>query len=210
MLVQSLAWNEMTERNRTPPKLLSALAAALGLAAFAPSAQATVFAVIRSSDNEVVVLDPSGVETVDGGVKRAWNVSVRKSLGSGGPQQPGYVRTLNEYDCHERRMRWRSLAIYSRFGTQVLKRDNPDTAWNPATDGGEADAGLRVVCDGVAGGAVVSAPSVSKLVIGLMQAWDEAAPLPPLQTPDIPPPKAKKKPAQKTSGPAKRPTKKTP
>jgi hypothetical protein len=183
--------------------------------ACAPAAHAAVFAVIRSSDNEVVVLDPAGVETVEGSIKRAWNVSIQKSLGSGGPQQPGYVRTLNEYDCRERRMRWRSLAIYSRFGAQILKKDNPDTAWNPASDGGEADAGLRVVCDGAAGGAVVSAPSVSKLVISLMQAWDEAAPLPPLQTVDPPPARGKtKKPAQKTtqkpSGPAHRPTKKTP
>jgi len=134
----------------------------------------------------VVLLDPAGVETVDGKYKRAWNVAVRKSLGSGGPPQPGYVRTLNEYDCGERRMRWKSLAIYSRFGALVLRKDNTDTAWNPASEGGEADSGLRVVCDGVAGGAVVSAPSVSKLVIGVMQAWDEAAPLPPLQTPDPP------------------------
>jgi len=207
----------MTERNRTSPRprpLLGAAAGlALGLAAWAPSAHATIFAVIRSSDNEVVLLDPTGIETVEGGAKRAWNVSVRKSLGTGGPPQPGYVRTLNEYDCHERRMRWKSLSIYSRFGALVLRKDNTDTAWNPATEGGEADAGLRVVCDGVAGGAVVSAPSVSKLVIGLMQAWDEAQPLPPLQVVDPPAPPAKgkaKKPAQKTSGPAKRPTKKTP
>lgn len=208
----------MTQRNRTLPRptqlLGAACGAALGLIACVPAAHATVFAVIRSTDNEVVLLDPSGVETVVGSIKRAWNVSVRKSLGAGGPQQPGYVRTLNEYDCLERRMRWRSLAIYSRFGAQVLTRENPDTAWNPSTDGGEADAGLRVVCDGVAWGSVVSAPSVSKLVISLMQAWDEAAPLPPLQTADpLPAAKGKgkaKKAAQKTAGPAKRPTKKTP
>ncbi len=207
----------MTERNRTSPRPTPRLGAAAGLAigllAWGPGAHATIFAVIRSSDNEVVLLDPTGIETVDGGYKRAWNLSVRKSLGAGGPPQPGYVRTLDEYDCRERRMRWKSLAIYSRFGALILKKDNTDTAWNPATEGGEADSGLRVVCDGVAGGAVVSAPSVSRLVISVMQAWDEAQALPPLQTVDPPPTKGKaKKPAQKqkTSGPAKPPAKKSP
>ena len=38
--------------------------------------------------------------------------------------QPGYVRTLNEYDCQQRRMRWKSVAAYSRFGAQLLKKDN--------------------------------------------------------------------------------------
>ena len=185
----------MTRSNRISPILPAALAA---LACAAP-AQAAVFAVIRSSDNEVVVMDPSAIETIEGGFRRAWNVSVQKSLGSGGPQQPGYVRTLNEYDCAERRMRWRSLAIYSRFGAEILKKDNPDLSWNPAGGNGEAEAGLRVVCDGAGGGAVVSAPSISKLVIGLMQAWDEAAPLPPLQTPDPPPPKAGKAKKKKTA-----------
>jgi hypothetical protein len=174
----------------------------------ASGARAAVFAVIRSSDNEVVVMDPSAVETVDGGFRRAWNVSVQKSLGSGGPQQPGYVRTLNEYDCAERRMRWRSLAIYSRFGAQVIKKDNPDLSWNPASGNGEAEAGLRVVCDGAGGGAVVSAPSISKLVIGLMQVWDEAAPLPPLQAADPPPAKsgkAKRKPPARAKSAARKP-----
>jgi len=198
----------MTPHRRTLPILILALA---GLSA-AAGAKAAVFAVIRSSDNEVVVLDPAAIETVAGGVRRAWNVSIQKNLGAGGPQQPGYVRTLNEYNCVERRMRWKSLAIYSRFGAQILKKDNPDTSWNPADGNAEAEAGVRVVCDGVGGGAVVSAPSVSKLVIGLMQTWDEAAPLPPQQPVEMlpAPSKGKKKPAQKTSGPAKAPAKKKP
>jgi hypothetical protein len=207
----------MADRMRTSNALwiAGALAAAAPVLT-APAAQAAVFDIIRSSDNEVVVLDPSAIETIDGGFKRAWNVSIQKNLGAGGPQQSGYVRTLNEYDCAQRRMRWRSLAIYSRFGAQIIKKDNPDTSWNPADGNGEAEAGLRVVCDGAGGGAVVAAPSVSKLVIGLMQTWDEAAPLPPLQPVDMlpAPGKGKKKPAQKTaqktSGPAKAAAKKKP
>jgi hypothetical protein len=192
--------------------LLPIAAAALITGAIAPAARAAVFAVIRSSANEVVVLDPSAIETVDGGFKRAWNVSIQKTLGAGGPQQPGYVRTLNEYDCAQRRMRWRNLAIYSRFGAEILKKENPDTSWNPAEGNGEAEAGLRVVCDGAGGGSVVAAPSVSKLVIGLMQAWDEASPLPPQQPVEMlpAPSKTKKKAAQKTSGPAKAAPKKKP
>lgn len=196
------------------PLIAAVLAAGATMAA--PSARAAVFAVIRSSDNEVVVLDPSAIETVEGGFKRAWNVSIQKSLGAGGPQQPGYVRTLNEYDCGQRRMRWRNLAIYSRFGAEILKKTNPDTSWNPADGNGEEEAGLRVVCDGAGGGSVVAAPSVSKLVIGLMQTWDEQAPLPPQQSfltmrdPATQGAKGKKKPAQKTSGPAKAAAKKKP
>src|SRR5258705_1819960 len=104
LVVRSRTWTEMTERNRTSTTFAGlGLITALGLVC-APAAHATVFAVIRSSDNEVVVLDPSAIETVEGGFKRAWNVSIQKSLGSGGPQQPGYVRTLNEYDFAERRI----------------------------------------------------------------------------------------------------------
>ena len=184
----------MTLRRRTLPLALPALY----VLTVASTAHAAVFAVIRQTPNEVVVIDPAAVETTPEGMRRAWNVSVQKSLGTGGPPQPGYVRTLNEYDCYQRRMRWRSLAIYSRFGAQLVKKDNPDTAWNPSTDGGEADAGLRVICDGAGGGAVVSAPSVSKLVIGLMQAWDEVQAPPPPEMAEPLPTKAPKKPKAKT------------
>ncbi|HEY0435132.1 MAG TPA: surface-adhesin E family protein [Phenylobacterium sp.] len=188
------------------PRILPPALAALCALAAASGARATVFAVIRQTPNEVVVMDTTAVETTAEGMRRAWNVSVQKTLGAGGPPQPGYIRTLNEYDCAERRMRWRSLAIYSRFGAQLVKKDNPDTGWNPAADGGEADAGLRVVCDGVAGGSVVSAPSVSKLVIGLMQVWDEAQapPLPPAAEPEPPPPAKSGKAAKPSRKPAAR------
>jgi hypothetical protein len=44
------------------------------------------------------------------------------------------------------------------------------------------------------GGSVISAASVSQLVLSLMQAWDEQAPLPPLQ--NAQPPARKTPPAK--------------
>ena len=157
----------------------------------APAARASLYAVIRSDADVVSVLNPQTVESLGGKLHRAWDVSVHRSIVSGGPQQPGYVRTLNEYDCAGRRIRWRSLTVYSRFGATILQKDNADAAWNPIDDGSEGDAALRVICDGAGRSGMVSAPSVSQLVLALMRTWDEAAPLPPLQatTPVKPAPK---------------------
>lgn len=157
----------------------------------APAARASLYAVIRSDADVVSVLNPQTVESLGGKLHRAWDVSVHRSIVSGGPQQPGYVRTLNEYDCAGRRIRWRSLTVYSRFGATILQKDNADAAWNPIDDGSEGDAALRVICDGAGRSGMVSAPSVSQLVLALMRTWDEAAPLPPMQatTPVKPAPK---------------------
>jgi len=164
----------------------------------AGAAHATVFAVLVSKPDVVTVMDPSAIQTVgQTPVRRAWSVSVKRVLTEGGPQQPGYVRTLNEYDCVARQIRWRTFQVYSRFGDLVMKQDNRDEDWSPAPDEGEGAAAIGVVCQGVVGGAI-SAGTVSQLVLTLMQAWDEQAPLPPAQIPD-PPPKtaAKKKPDHK-------------
>jgi len=159
------------------------IAACLGLVG-ASAAKASVFAVISSTPDAVTVIDPKASELVGGPgeVRRTWAVSVKRILVSGGPQQPGYVRMLNEYDCAQRKVRWRSFDVYSRFGAPVMHKDNDDEAWTPAAYGGEDDVGLRVVCEASAGRSAIAAQSVSQVVIGLMQAWDEAAPLPPLQT----------------------------
>jgi hypothetical protein len=145
--------------------------------------------VIGSTPDVVTVIDPKASELVGGpgGVRRTWAVSVKRTLVSGGPQQPGYVRMLNEYDCAQRKVRWRSFDVYSRFGAPVMHKDNEDATWT-AADGDEG-VGLRVVCDADAGRSAIAATSVSQVVIGLMQAWDEAAPLPPLQTVTPLPPK---------------------
>lgn len=170
--------------------IILACAFASALAA-AQAARASVFAVLDSKPDVVTVLDPGAIQTVgQTAVRRAWSVSVKKVLTEGGPQQPGYVRTLNEYDCVARQVRWRTFQVYSRFGDLVMKKDNRDDDWNPAPDEGEGAAAMKAVCDGSVGGAVIAANSVSQLVLNLMQAWDEPAPLPPAQIPD-PPPKAK-------------------
>jgi hypothetical protein len=174
---------------RVQAKALLTAAAAIALPC---AAHAAVFAVLDSRPDVVTVLDPAAIQTVgQTAVRRAWSVSVKKVLTTGGPQQPGYVRTLNEYDCVARKIRWRTFQVYSRFGDQVMKQDNRDDDWNPAPDEGEGAAAMRAVCDGSVGGSVISAGSVSQLVLNLMQAWDEQAPLPPLQTAQPP---AKRKP----------------
>src|SRR6185503_13903215 len=165
----------------------------------AGAAHATVFAVLVSKPDVVTVMDPSAIQTEgQTPVRRAWSVSSERVLTEGGPQQPGYVRTLNEYDCVARQIRWRTFQVYSRFGDLVMKQDNRDEDWSPAPDEGEGAAAIGVVCQGVVGAGAISANTVSSLVLTLMQAWDEQAPLPPAQIPD-PPPKAvaKKKPAHK-------------
>jgi hypothetical protein len=172
---------------RRPAIILATGAAALVAAG---AAHASVFAILESRPDVVTVLDPAAIQTVgQSAVRRAWSISVKKVLTEGGPQQPGYVRTLNEYDCVARQVRWRTFQVYSRFGDLVMKQDNRDDDWNPAPDEGQGAAAMKAVCDGSVGGAVISANTVSQLVLSLMQAWDEQAPLPPAQIPD--PPKGK-------------------
>ncbi len=188
----------MTSGMRLRPILIAACAGLLT----ASAAKASVYAVISSTPDVVTVIDPKASELVDGpgAVRRTWTVSVKRTLVSGGPQQPGYVRMLNEYDCAQRKVRWRSFDVYSRFGAPVMHKDNDDQAWTPATDGDEG-VGLRVVCDADAGRSAIAAKSVSQVVIGLMQAWDEAAPLPPLQAVE---PLPKKKPPHRDKSATRR------
>jgi hypothetical protein len=63
----------------------------------------------------------------------------------------------------------------------VIHKDNADETWEPAPPGSEAEASTRLVCDHANKWAGMAATSLSQLVITLMQAWDDAAPLPPLQ-----------------------------
>ena len=136
---------------------------------------------------------------------------MRRNLLNGGPPQPGYVRTLNEFDCDARRFRWRTFTVYNRFGAVVVKQDNADPTFGVPDQGSEEDTSLRVVCEGAGGGSVVAAPSLGMLVIGLMQAWDNPAMAAPLRAiaPGRPPKAAGKTTAAKTAEPktseAKRP-----
>jgi len=152
-----------------------------GLAA-AGTARAVSFDVIRSGPDMVTLIDREAIAPVGAGkVRRARSVSVQKNLVSGGPQQPGYVTTLNDYDCEQWTIRWSSFSVYSRFGDLVLHKDNPDPAWAPIAGNFEAEAGARIVCDGREAGRVYAASSIGSLVLALMKAWDAEAPLPPLQ-----------------------------
>ncbi len=167
---------------------------------FAPRGQAAVYAVVRSETDLVTVMDPSAIEPVPGSdnLRRAWSVSVQRNLVSGGPQQAGYVRTLNEYDCAAHKIRWKSFFVYSRFGAAVMHKDNDDETWNPITPGGEPEASARVVCEHNNRWSAIASQSLSQLVITLMQAWDDATPMPPLQPVTMKdPPKASSK--KKTS-----------
>ena len=175
--------------------------AAGGLAAGA-LARAASYDVIHSSADTITLLDPDAVERLgDGHIRRARSVSVQKNLVSGGPQQPGYVVTQNEYDCAQWTIRWTGFSVYSRFGDLVLHKDNPDPARTPIDNRNfEAAAGARVVCDGREVSRVYAADSIGHLVLALMQAWDAEAPLPPLQqvqhVQPRPAPKAKPPPAR--------------
>jgi hypothetical protein len=150
--------------------------------AAAPAARAATFDVVRSGPDMVTLVDPAAVERVgDGKVRRAWSVNVQRNLVSGGPQQPGYVRTQNDYDCEDWKIRWRGFSVYSRFGDLVMHKDNDDPAWASIEGNFEATASARIICDGRAAGSVYTASSIGQLVVSLMQVWDAAAPLPPLQ-----------------------------
>jgi hypothetical protein len=184
------------------PRAWLFLTLAIAGLAVAPASQAAVFAVVRAEPDTITVMDPAAVEAVPGAVnlRRAYSVTVQKTLSAEGPQQPGYVRTLNEYDCAARTIRWKNFSVYSRFGDLVIHKDNVEQTSNQAPQGVEAGVSMRLVCDHASPSSAVAATSLSQLVIGLMKAWDDAAPLPPEQP---------VKPLRPLKKPAARPAKKT-
>jgi hypothetical protein len=154
----------------------------------AGSARAASYAVVRSADDAVTVVDPAGVEKVgDGQTRRAQIVRVQKSIAADGPAQPGYVATVTDYDCGQWRYRWRGFSAYSRTGQRLLHKDNEDPAWAAIAGDFEATAAARVVCDGGSTGQVFAAASLGQLVSTLMSAWDpaEPAPAPPPPAPPV-------------------------
>ena len=166
---------------------ISAVLAGAAACALAGAAQASAFFVLDSTPDAVSVLDPAAAQTIgETAVRKAWTVTVKRVLTTGGPQQPGYVLTENEYDCAARQLRWRSFKVYSRFGDLVMTQANPDDAWTPPPRVGESAVAMRVVCDKRTGWSVISANSVSQLVLTLMQSWDAEAPMPPPQIADTP------------------------
>lgn len=181
----------------------------------ATTAMARTFYIIQSGPEAWTVMDPQGIEPIPGaaGLRKAWAIRVQRNILTGNPPQPGYVRTLSEYDCEQSRSRWREFSAYARSGAALISKRNPNPEWGPATDANDIYAAFKVVCQGGGDGAVVSADSVAKVVISLMASWD-----PPLttMTPLMPKPSAKAppkvavkkapaKPAAARAAPAQRP-----
>ena len=199
-LPQPPATAASTAKPVAPPKPAAGAKTAAGKAAAPPAAPAaTIVYVIRRTEDSWTVMDPAAVERVAGGpIRRTYSVVVRRNLLNGGPPQPGYVRTLNEFDCEAYKVHWRTFTIYNRFGAVVVKQDNADPAFKALERGSDEEAIFKTVCDGAGGGSVVSAPSLGLLVIGLMQGWDEAAmtgaltQLPPAPVPALKPASRKK------------------
>jgi hypothetical protein len=146
------------------------------LALVAGAAEARSFYVIQSGPEAWTVMDPEGIERIgqEGQVRKAWAVRVQRNILTGNPPTPGYVRTLSEYDCGQNRTRWREFSAFSRSGALLVSKVNPNPEWGPADEASDTYAAHRVVCEGAGGGAVVSADSVAKIVIGLMGSWDPA------------------------------------
>jgi len=194
-------------------RLPAAVAAATLLAAGA--AEARIFYITQSGPDAWTVMDAGGIERTPGSpVRKAWAVRVQRNILSGDPPQPGYVRTLTEYDCSAQRTRWREFTAFSRAGGLLISKVNPQPEWGPADEAADTYAAYRVVCEGVGGGSVVSADSVAKVVINLMGSWDPPpepfAPITPAVAPAVPgakgavvpakAPSAKATPAKPASG----------
>ena len=191
---------------------LAATFASLAFLASAAAAEARTFYVIQSGQDAWTVMDPEGIERIgDGHIRKAWTVRVQRNILTGDPPTPGYVRTLNEFDCTTSRTRWREFSAFSRSGGLLVSKVNPNPEWGPAEEASDTLAAHRVVCEGVGGGAVVSAESVAKVVIGLMGSWDPppapaAPPLPAVRmqgAPKAPAGKAAPAPAGKAAPPTK-------
>lgn len=151
----------------------------------ATSVMARTFYIIQSGPEAWTVMDPQGIEPLPGSgvLRQAWAVRVQRNILTGNPPQPGYVRTLSEYDCDQSRTRWREFSAYSRSGASLISKRNPNPEWGPATEAGDIYAAFKVVCQGGGDGAVVSAESVAKVVISLMASWDPPpAPMTPVPT----------------------------
>jgi hypothetical protein len=162
-------------------RLISGLTG-LTLAAASTAASAATFYVVQSGADAWTIMDPAGIQQVDASVRKAWAVRVQRNMVAGDPPQPGYVRTLTEYDCDRERTRWREFSAFSRAGALLTSKVNPNPEWAPASEASDIQAAYRVVCRQGGGAAVVSAESVAKVVISLMGAWD------PSPAPITPPP----------------------
>lgn len=193
------------------PKSLRRIAqlALLTLAIAAPAAEARPYFVVNPVSDVWVVFDPSAREQAsEPDVTKVWMVTVQRNILTTDPPQPGYVRSLNEYDCKRQRMRWLNFAAFFRDGSSAVERVNPSPQWEPVNTSRSRQAELSLVCGQTRGRAVVAADSLAKIVVTLMGSWDAlpvaTAPVgpPPVGTPKVAPPTPK---APPTNAPAGKP-----
>lgn len=177
-------------------------ATVLALAWFAPGvALARSFVVLHLPDGSWTLIDPATIEA-DGPIRRTWTVTVRRNILDNGPPEPGYVRTLNEFDCARGVTRWRRFSAFSRTGSALVNQENKSSDWGSANSSTEAVVALRVVCGTSSGDAVISAESIGPAVVALLGTFDLPPPKPASALDERTvapaakaPPPAKKKPA---------------
>lgn len=143
-----------------------------GLAALtAAGAAARPFDIVRSGPDAWTVVDPQGVEG-DGAIRKAWVVRVQRNILGGDPPEPGYLRTLGEYDCGAGQARWREVFVFSRSGQQLAHTVNAAQDWKPAREDVETYGAYRIVCAAGDGDSVVAADSMARVVVALMASWN--------------------------------------
>jgi hypothetical protein len=164
--------------------------AAAGLVLASSPAVARPFNILRAAGSWIVI-DRSAIEKA-GDIRRGAVVTVQGNILDGSPPQPGYVRTISEYDCGKRDVRWKSFSAFSRNGSLLVKQDNASNDWVPAAAAPETLAALRVVCGEFDGDAAISANGIADVVIALLQTYDPPAPA---SAPPVKPEPPKAKPA---------------
>jgi hypothetical protein len=149
--------------------MIAAAICALGMAG---TAQARPFYVIHSGPGAVTLLDPTSVQTLNGGpVRRAITITVQRSLTADGPPQPGYIRTLVDHDCERQQARWVRLSVFSREGVLLVEEANRQSAWTAPAASSESFASLRYACGQATGYSVISGDSIGAVVSAVMQSW---------------------------------------
>lgn len=180
-------------------KIASGLIAAglLALGGLSPTAaQAASYRMARVSPDRVILIDPVAIWTSpDRKQREAYVITVQRSIVVGDPPVPGYVRTLQQFDCAAGTVNWREFQAFSRSGAMLVKRTNTDAPPAPSTRDFETLAIYRMVCEDNQGDSVVAADSLAKVVIAVMSGWDPPPTVLPL--PVAPTAKPAPKPAPK-------------
>ena len=113
-------------------RVISSLALAAGVALGATAAEARIFVVLRSPVEGWTLYDPAAVEDRPGGVvRRVSTITVRRSIMDGGPDQPGYIRTLADYDCIQGQVRWQLVDAFARNGELLVTQRNTTQGFGP-------------------------------------------------------------------------------